>query len=184
MSPDYYNNTLSSSVESSDNTGTDYAPVNIPKQLNSTLMQTLHTQKNGSIATQAHIPSEPKPIKSHNIETKIEETKVSYNIIITFQTKQAIAQALFSFSPPQNKDPIVSSVPVSSTNLSSSTRCFVPPDETRSATSEVKSQTQNTAHNSALINASANKSIHTTIICHSSQTARSASDTLKVAPTN
>ena len=43
-------------------------------------MQTLNTQMNGSIATQAQIPPEPKkPIKSHNIEmkTEIKETKVS-----------------------------------------------------------------------------------------------------------
>ena len=38
-------------------------------------MQTLNTQQNGLISTQAHIPSKPKTIKSHNIETKIIEAK-------------------------------------------------------------------------------------------------------------
>ena len=70
-------------------------------------MQTLHTQKNGLIATQANIPSEPKPIKSHNIETKIKETKVSYNCSfedkLRSKSKQAIAQVLFLFPPPTNK---------------------------------------------------------------------------------
>ena len=115
-------------------------------------MQTLHTQQNGSIATPAHTPSEPKTIKSHNIETKIIETKVSTNCsfedALRSKSKQAIAQALFSFSPPINKNPIVSSVSVSS-NYSSSTRCLVPPDETRSATFTGKSQTHNTAQRSA-----------------------------------
>ena len=63
-------------------------------------------------------------------------------------------------------------------------RCFVPLDETRSATSEVKSHTKNTAQHSAMIDASANNFSYTTINCNSGQTARSASDTLKVAPTN
>ena len=72
---------------------------------------------NGSISTQAQIPSEPKTIKSQNIETEIIETSVSHNCSfedkLRSKSKQAIARALFSFSPPTNKDPSLSSLPVS-----------------------------------------------------------------------
>ena len=106
---DYSKNNLSSSQEFTLSTETVNNPSTKPNQLNSISMQSLHTQKNGSIATQAHIPSEPKPIKSQNIETKIIATKVSHNCLFEYKlrskSKQAIAQALFSFSPPQNKDP-------------------------------------------------------------------------------
>ena len=78
MPPGYSKFNLSSSLESTDATETVYDPPVKPNQLNSISMQSLHTQKNGSIATQAHIPSEPKPIKSQNIETKIIETRVSH----------------------------------------------------------------------------------------------------------
>ena len=81
---DYSKNNLSSSQESTLSTETVYNPPMKPNQLNSILMQSLHTQKNGSIATQAHIPSEPKPIKSQNIETKIIETKLSIIFVSMF----------------------------------------------------------------------------------------------------
>ena len=70
---------MSSSLEPITSNETVYDPPMKPNQLNTISMQSLHTQKNGSIATQAHIPSEPKTIKSQNIETKITETKFSAN---------------------------------------------------------------------------------------------------------
>ena len=75
-------------------------------------------------------------------------------------------------------------------NTSYSTSYFVPPDETRSSTSKVKSPTYSIAQNSAMIdahaeiNASAQQSCYTTIATNSSQTAQLVSDTLEVAPMN
>ena len=67
LPPGCYNNNLSSSLESTDTTETDYTPAMKSKQLDSILMRTLNTQQNRSIATQAHFSSEPKTSKSHNI---------------------------------------------------------------------------------------------------------------------
>ena len=62
MPPDYSKIKLSSSLESALSTETGYNPPMKSNQLNSISMQSLHTQQDGSIATPAHIPSEPKKI--------------------------------------------------------------------------------------------------------------------------